>query len=607
MTITSDPGRWTFLASGASGDFAITKPVFDTAALACYAVSVATSAIYVPTYTVTLAADRSGATVAVTAGLTAGDRVVVYRVPYRTQAQPLSASGPLVPKIVERVVDRNTADISALYEMVRRAARFPLADDAVAAELPIASVRANKPLGFGSSGELSVLAGLPSVPISVAWEPVVTAASIEAGLTQAGFSSYMQGLRGAASETALLLAGAPVSVHAPTGRLTLATGVPVMGTTAYTGKTVVYWTPFGGLSRAPVWDATLGRFVTVAFNAEISNDLTSAAANVGAAAAQPYSAYDFYLLASGHLYRGPRWRKAMTFTVTSASPAVFTTATDHGFYDGQPIYLETTGALYTGLAVLTVYFVTVVSSTTFKVSTSLANQVAGTFVNTSGAQSGVHTVATFVQERGTGAGTAELETVQGIDVNKNAMANGPAARCGTYVGTGLTDASGQMNWHPGGLAAGGDEAKLHLWNAYNRQAVEGFVGPSDNSWTYTTDTFRPFVGSATMRVSAVMGLSEEPMSVEGCGMGTNTGGSNNFLRCAIGFKGLTPSGRVVGCHVISAALVSSPLVAKASTAFLGAGYFVPLEASATGGTTTWYGDNNSNPTIQSGLSYMGRF
>lgn len=601
MTITSDPGRWTFTASGSTGSFQVTKPVFDTAALACYAVSASTSAIYVPTYSVTLAADRSGATVDVSAGLTNGDKVVVYRVPYRTQAQPLSASGPLTPKIVERSLDRLTADVSALYEMVRRAARFPLADDIVALELPIASARANKPLGFGGDGALSVLAGLPSVPISVAWEPVITAASLGAGLTAAGFGALMQAMIGAASETAMLAAGAPISAHMPTGRLSLATGVPVMGATAYTAKSTVYWTPYAGLPRAPVWDAATSRFLTTVFSGELSNDLTVAAANVGPAAAQPYSCYDLFLTAPGHLVRGPRWRKAQTFTVTSASPGVFTTSGNHGFYEGQPIFLETTGALYTGLAVLTVYFVHVVSSTTFNVSTSMVNLIAGTYVNTSGSQSGVHTVATFVQERGTGAGTTELETLQGIPVNKVAITNGPAARCGTFVGTIQTDANSQANWEPGGAAAGGTAALLHVWNMYNRTIVRGSIRDTSDTWNYTTAQARVVNGSAGNRVNAVSGLQEDFLQARYSVAAQN--GTGATISVGVGFNKTSAFDGIRPFDQAITTLHGS--WGEHSASFLGAGYLTALEYSAAAGTTVWQGDAGA-AIHQSGLAYEWR-
>jgi len=76
-------------------------------------------------------------------------------------------------------------------------------------------------------------------------------------------------------------------------------------------------------------------------------------------------------------------------TVTVATPAVFT-LTNHGFVAGQQIRLTTTGALPTGLDTSTAYYVIATGLTTsaFQVSTSYA----GTAVNTSGTQSGVHSV-----------------------------------------------------------------------------------------------------------------------------------------------------------------------------------------------------------------------
>jgi hypothetical protein len=595
MTITSDPGRWTFTASGASGTFNVPKPVYDAAALALYAVNQSTSAIYTPPYTVALAADRSGATISVSSGMTSGDKVVAYRVPYRTQAQPLTPSGPWPAKVIERQLDRHTADLSALFEMVRRAARFPLADDTVAAELPVAALRANKPLGFDGTGALSVLAGLPSVPISVPWEPVVTAASLGAGLTAAGFSDFMQTLIGSASEEALLAAAGLIAPFRPTGRLTLASGVPVMGSTAYTAKTVVYWTPYAGLARAPIWNGT--RFVPIALS-EISNDITVAAANVGPAAAQPYSCYDFFLTATGHLVRGPRWRKAQTFTVTLASPGVFTTGAAHGFDNGTPIYLETTGALPTGLAAATVYFVNVVSSTTFRVATSLANQVAGTYVNTSGSQSGTHTVVTHVLERGTGAGTAELETVQGIEVNKNAITNGPAARCGTYVGTGLTDASSQMNWHPGGLAAGGTAAVFGLWNRWNRVRCPFFFGDTTASWSYVTASWRAANGAANMRCNVVAGLDLDAMEATINGM-VSYGAGSFATSIAIGANTTVgQSGPGSGAGNIGE--VSAASGSYSGMLGMGARYIAAVELGS-GTTSTFYGATSAGAP-QTGVS-----
>lgn len=80
-----------------------------------------------------------------------------------------------------------------------------------------------------------------------------------------------------------------------------------------------------------------------------------------------------------------------TFTVTIASPAVITYGgTADVFLEGSAIYFTTTGALPTGLSVNTTYYVKnlVAGSNTFEVEAS----VGGGSINTSGTQSGTHTV-----------------------------------------------------------------------------------------------------------------------------------------------------------------------------------------------------------------------
>lgn len=80
-----------------------------------------------------------------------------------------------------------------------------------------------------------------------------------------------------------------------------------------------------------------------------------------------------------------------TFTVTSATPAVFT-LNAHGLATGDCVELTTTGALYTGLAANTNYFVIKIDANTFNLATTLANALAGTKIATSGSQSGVHSL-----------------------------------------------------------------------------------------------------------------------------------------------------------------------------------------------------------------------
>lgn len=82
-------------------------------------------------------------------------------------------------------------------------------------------------------------------------------------------------------------------------------------------------------------------------------------------------------------------RVPQTFTVTIASPAVFT-CNSHGLIVNSRMRFTTTGLLPTGLSLNTTYYVITAGFTanTFQVSTSEG----GTVVNTSGTQSGVHTI-----------------------------------------------------------------------------------------------------------------------------------------------------------------------------------------------------------------------
>ena len=76
-------------------------------------------------------------------------------------------------------------------------------------------------------------------------------------------------------------------------------------------------------------------------------------------------------------------------TVTIASPAVFT-LTNHGLIAGDVVYLETSGALPTGLSSDVPYYVIAsgLTTNTFELSASRG----GTAINTSGSQSGTHTL-----------------------------------------------------------------------------------------------------------------------------------------------------------------------------------------------------------------------
>jgi len=76
-----------------------------------------------------------------------------------------------------------------------------------------------------------------------------------------------------------------------------------------------------------------------------------------------------------------------TATITIASPAVVTEAA-HGLSEGTPVFFTTTGSLPTGVTTSAAYYVKSPTTNTF----NLAATPGGAAINTSGSQSGIHTL-----------------------------------------------------------------------------------------------------------------------------------------------------------------------------------------------------------------------
>ncbi len=79
-------------------------------------------------------------------------------------------------------------------------------------------------------------------------------------------------------------------------------------------------------------------------------------------------------------------------TMTIATPCVVT-LTAHGMLSGQRCQFVNAGdTLPTGLSFATTYFAHVIDANTFHLSTTLANVAAGTYIATTGSQSGTHSI-----------------------------------------------------------------------------------------------------------------------------------------------------------------------------------------------------------------------
>lgn len=312
------------------------------------------------------------------------------------------------------------------------------------------------------------------------------------------------------SGTTLSATGATIPTSglvAPQCRLTLVTGVPVM-TSDQLAKTHVYATPYIG-PTIPIYDGSSWGLQVLSSDLDMALDTTNQLAE---------KVYDLFAYTGLAIGAGPAWVNTATITVTIATPAVVTW-TAHGLPEGAPVVFTTSGALPTGITAGTTYYVgRSPGANSFNISTSVANAAAGTFVATSGSQSGTHTGTNATTTRGTGAGTTELQMLNGIWTNKNAitLTNGAgagtsvSANRATYLGSIYTTANGQtaMSFRPAAAVGGPATAPvLGVWNAYNRITVESSAKDSRATWTPPNTGWRAADGSILNRVTWVDGLA----------------------------------------------------------------------------------------------------
>jgi hypothetical protein len=99
-----------------------------------------------------------------------------------------------------------------------------------------------------------------------------------------------------------------------------------------------------------------------------------------------------------------------TFTITIASPGILTFSDAHGLFVGEALQLVTTGALPTGLFPNVTYYVTATSFTTTTV--TLAATFGGAAINTTGTQSGIHSLSVRGVLLSSLGGASAVPTVQ---------------------------------------------------------------------------------------------------------------------------------------------------------------------------------------------------
>jgi hypothetical protein len=201
--------------------------------------------------------------------------------------------------------------------------------------------------------------------------------------------------------------------------------------------------------------------------------------------------------------------------------------------------------------------------------------------------------------RGTGAGTAEIEAVNGVDVNKNSMIvrNGAAsytvgARYGTLVGTVAPSTNGQLEW---------TVLRREICNRYNLEKTFARRCPGYNnngsttSITINSTSFIEVNGTNNGRVYFVL-CKPQKIRVDVAGFGGTGGG---YLRCGFGIDSL-----VALTEQYSAQSISSPIMCQKSVnTSIGLHYAVMIACHLVAAATL-YVDSVATGQADTELSYV---
>lgn len=105
-----------------------------------------------------------------------------------------------------------------------------------------------------------------------------------------------------------------------------------------------------------------------------------------------------------------------------------------------------------------------------------------------------------------------LARVNGILVNSAAITNGPGVNRGTYVGTTFSNGSSQLDWVLP-VSPWGTQAKLWVWNCYNRRLTVADVRDPTTSWTVSGATLLYWNNNPVNTCTLVQGLAEDAISL----------------------------------------------------------------------------------------------
>ncbi len=208
--------------------------------------------------------------------------------------------------------------------------------------------------------------------------------------------------------------------------------------------------------------------------------------------------------------------------------------------------------------------------------------------------------------RGTGAGTTQLQRLNGLLTNQNqiTLRNGSttftvSANQATYLGSIYINAvAGQISCH----VSYGQARKWGVWNCYNRQPIFLQEGDPATSWSYTTVGYRQANNSSNNYLDAFTGLSEETYDIEYEIFNSVTLGAGTATQpiAAIGFNSVTPFG-VLGIYKNSTDSGNTSNVTSASNLFakylgapnLGLNRVYPIENGNGSNASVYFGTSSA--------------
>lgn len=342
-----------------------------------------------------------------------------------------------------------------------------------------------------------------------------------------------------------------------TGRLTLVSGNAVP-TTDQPGKSTVYFT-----SIANDGTTTGASFLIWLYDGTRWKAYENAEVSLALSGLVPYQAYDVYLYDnSGTLtLETSEWGNSAV-TCTSASPMVVTW-TGHGLSTGNSVTF-TASAMPTGVSANTQYFVTKVDANSFKISTTLANVAASSFVNSTSTGTSVvaHSPTNY----------ANRTTQDGILVKSGATTR-------RLVGAILMSAANTTE-DVGGGASSQHGAKRFIWNLYNRRPRPFGVYDGTASWPPASTGYEQLNSTDANRCQVFHGLLADPVVVS-LVMTAQCSTGSAIIHPGIGLDSTNTfiQGGFVTGSVQVANVQSSLLATWSSQSFPGLGYhnIVPLE------------------------------